>query len=41
MTAQIMVRKNCLKKKVNYIKNLTNIGYKKSLIKGFNYIKKN
>lgn len=28
------------KKKINYIKNLTNIGYEKSLIKGFNYLKK-
>jgi hypothetical protein len=32
---------NLLKKnKINYIKNLTNIGYEKSLIKGFNYLKK-
>lgn len=28
------------KKKINYIKNLTNIGYEKSLIKGLNYLKK-
>jgi len=32
---------NLLKKnKINYIKNLTNIGYEKSLIKGLNYLKK-
>ena len=41
MMAQMMVRKSYLKKKkINYIKNLTNIGYEKSLIKGFNYLKK-
>jgi glycosyltransferase involved in cell wall biosynthesis len=28
------------KKKINYIKNLTNIGYEKSLLKGLNYVKK-
>ena len=28
------------KNKINYIKNLTNIGYEKSLIKGLNYLKK-
>jgi len=27
-------------KKINYIKNLTNVGYEKSLIKGFDYLKK-
>jgi hypothetical protein len=27
-------------KKINYIKNLTNLGYEKSLIKGFDYLKK-
>ena len=32
---------NLLKKnKINYIKNLTNIGYEKSLIKGLDYLKK-
>ena len=32
---------NLLKKnKINYIKNLTKIGYEKSLIKGLNYLKK-
>jgi glycosyltransferase involved in cell wall biosynthesis len=32
---------NLLKKnKINYIKNSTNIGYEKSLIKGLNYLKK-
>jgi hypothetical protein len=28
------------KKKINYIKNLTNLGYEKSLIKGLNHLKK-
>lgn len=28
------------KKKINYVRNLTNLGYEKSLIKGLNYLKK-